>query len=158
MRVVLFILCSLVSSSAFADDMEKLLGNWRLVSFYTEDVQTKQRNNVYGEHPDGFAGFTPGRFFAFATADGRKAPQTLEEQAAAYRTLIAYTGRWRVDGEKFITKVDVAWNPGWVGTDQVRLWRLEGNKLFITSAPVSIPDPNGPDRMMIGYLVWEKEQ
>jgi hypothetical protein len=63
-----------------------------------------------------------------------------------------------VDGEKFITKVDVAWNPGWVGTDQVRFWRLEGNKLFITSAPVSIPDPNGPDRMMIGYLVWEKEQ
>jgi hypothetical protein len=72
MRVVLFILCSLVSSSALADDMEKLLGNWKLVSFYTEDVQTKQRNNVYGEHPDGFAGFTPGRFFAFATADGRK--------------------------------------------------------------------------------------
>ena len=45
-----------------------------------------------------------------------------------------------------------------VGTDQVRFRQLEGNKLFITSAPVSIPDPNGPDRMMIGYLVWEKEQ
>jgi hypothetical protein len=69
----------------------------------------------------GFIGFTPGRFFAFVTAESRNAPQTSEEQAAAsYRTVIAYTGNWRLDGEKFITKVDVAWNPGWVGTDQVR--------------------------------------
>jgi hypothetical protein len=156
--VLLFILCLLVTSSALADDAEKLPGNWKLVSFYTEDVQTKQRNNIYGEHPNGFVGITPGRFFAFTTAEGRVAPQMPEEQAAAYRTLIAYTGKWRLGGEKFITKVEVAWNPGWVGTEQVRFWRLQGNKLIITSAPVSIPDPNGPDRMMVGYLVWERER
>jgi hypothetical protein len=158
MRVVLFVLCSLVTSSALADDMEKLLGNWKLVSFFTEDTQTRQRTSGFGEHPNGFIGFTPGRFFALVTAEGRKAPQTPEEQAAAYRTVIAYTGKWRVDGEKFITKVDVAWNLGWVGTEQVRFWRVEGNKLFITSAPTAIPNPNGPDRMVIGNLVWEKEQ
>ena len=158
MHVVSFVLCLLVSSPALAGDMEKLLGNWKLVSFFTEDVQTKQRNNIYGEHPDGVIGFTVGRFFAVTTAEGRKAPQTPEEQAAAYRTVTAYSGKWHVDGEKFITKVDVAWNPGWVGTEQVRFWRIEGNKLFITSAPTLLPDPNGPDRMVIGHLVWEKEQ
>jgi hypothetical protein len=52
--------------------------------------------------------------------------------------MIAYTGKFRVEGGKFITKVDVAWNEGWVGTDQVRFWRVEGDKLYITSA--SIPN------------------
>jgi hypothetical protein len=156
-RLALFVLCCFVSSPALADDTEKLLGNWKLVSFFTEDVQTNQRNNSFGEHPNGFIGFTPGRFFAVVTADGRKAPQTPEEQAVAYRTEIAYTGRWRVDGEKFITKVDAAWSPAWVGTEQIRFWRVEGDKLFITSAPVAVPNPNGPDKMMIGNLVWERE-
>jgi hypothetical protein len=158
MRVALFVLCLLVSSAALADDTEKLLGTWKLVSFFTEDVQTKQHNNIYGEHPEGRIGFTPGRFFAVTTAEGRKAPQTPEEQAAAYRTLTAYTGKWRVDGEKFITKVDVAWNPAWVGTEQIRFWRLEENRLVITSAPILFPNPNRPDRLVVAHLVWEKEQ
>jgi hypothetical protein len=154
---VLSLIVLLLTSSAWADDAEKLLGNWKLVSFFTEDVQTKQRVNTYGENPMGAIGFTlAGRYFAFLTADGRKAPQTQEEQAAAYRTMIAYTGKWRVEGDKFITKVDVAWNPAWVGTEQARFWRVEGNKLFLTSAP--IPNPNAAGSMVIATVVWEREQ
>jgi hypothetical protein len=145
----------LLSFPAAADERDKLIGNWKLVSFYTEDVATKQRINAYGERPEGRAGFTPDRLFAFVTADGRKPPETTEEQAAAYRTVVAYTGKWRLEGEKFITKVDVAWNPGWVGTDQVRFWRVEGDRLFIATAP--IPNPNMSGGMMIGTLVWERE-
>ena len=59
---------------------------------------------------------------------------------------------------KFITKVDAAWNPGWVGTEQVRFWRVDGNKLFITTAPTSTPNLDGTEKMIIGNLVWEKEQ
>ena len=152
-QVALFVL---LGFAAAADERETLLGNWKLVTFYTEDVDTKQRNNVYGEHPRGYAGITPGgRLFAFVTADGRKPPQNSEEQAAAFRTVIAYTGQFRVEGEKFITKVDVAWNEGWVGTEQVRYWRVEGDKLYITTAP--IPNPNVPGGKMVGTLVWERE-
>ena len=159
MRAVSFVILLFLSSSALADDREKLLGNWKLVSFFTEDVQTKQRSSVFGEHPnDGFIGFTPDRFFAFAMAEGRKAPQTPEEQAAAYRTVVAYTGTWRLEGEKFIVKVDVAWNPAWVGTDQVRFWRVDGNKLFITTAPNSMPSPDGTEKTVVGNVVWEREQ
>jgi Lipocalin-like domain len=153
-----FVILLLLSSSALADDREKLLGNWKLVSFFTQDVQTKQRSNVFGEHPDGFAGITLERLFAFVAAEGRKAPQAPEEQAAAFRTVVAYTGKWRLEGEKIITKVDVAWNPAWVGTEQVRYWRVDGNKLFITTAPMSVPSPDGTEKMLIGTAVWEKEQ
>ena len=63
--------------------------------------------------------------------------------------------QFRLEGDKFITKVDVAWNEAWVGTDQVRFWRIEGNKLHIIGAP--IPNPNVPGSMVIGILVWERE-
>ena len=151
-----FVICALLCMPAAADDREKLLGNWKLVTFYTEDVQTKQRNNVYGERPSGYIGFTPaGRFFGFVTADGRKPPNSVDEQAAAFRSIIAYTGKFRVEGDKFVTKVDVAWNEAWVGTEQARFWRLEGDKLHLISAP--IPNPNVPGAMVIGILVWERE-
>ena len=62
---------------------------------------------------------------------------------------------WRVEGDKFITKVDVAANPAMVGTEQVRFWRLQDGKLRITTAP--LPNPNVAGSTMIGTLVWEKE-
>lgn len=153
---LLAIIVALLSFASLARANEALLGNWKLVSFYTEDTQTKQRTNTYGEHPTGAIGFTPaGRFFAFATADKRKAPQTAEEQAAAFKTMIAYTGRWRVDGDKFVTKVDVAWNPALVGSEQVRFWKVVDGKLHITTAP--LPNPNSAGGTLIGTLVWERE-
>jgi hypothetical protein len=139
------------------DDSEKLVGDWKLASFFTEDVATKERTNVYGENPAGYLVITPGRrFVGLVTADGQKTAQTLEEQAAAYRAMLAYSGKLRLDGEKFIVEVDAAWNKDWVGTQQVRFWRLEKNRLLITSAP--FPNANAPGSMVIGTLVWEKER
>jgi hypothetical protein len=132
----------LLWSPALADDREGLIGNWKLLSFYTEDAQTKDRNNVYGEHPKGYAAITPeGRLFAVVTADGRKTPQSTEEQAAAFKSMIAYTGKYRVEGNKFITTVDAAWNEGSMGSEQVRFWKVEGNRLSITTALMT--NPNG---------------
>lgn len=155
MRTLASLACSLaLCAAAHANDA--LLGNWTLVSFYTEDTQTGQRTNTYGERPTGAIGFTPaGRFFAFATADGRKPAQTQEDQAAAYRSVIAYSGRWRSEGDRFITKVDVAANPALVGTEQVRFWRVVDGRLHITTAP--LPNPNNPASTLIGTLVWQRE-
>jgi hypothetical protein len=150
----LLLISIVLRSPAVADDRVGLTGNWKLLSFYTEDAETKRRNNLYGEHPKGYAALTPeGRLFAVVTADGRKTPQTTDEQAAAFKSIIAYTGKYRVEGNKFIATVDAAWNEGWMGTEQVRFWRVEGNRLSITTAPMT--SPNGG--MMIGTLVWERE-
>jgi len=138
-------------------DAEKLVGDWKLASFFTEDVQTKERTNVYGEKPDGYLGISPaGRFYGLVTPQRRKAPQSEEEQAAVWRAMLAYTGKLRLDGERFIVDVDAAWNKDWIGTEQVRFWRVEGNRLLITSAP--IPNPNAVGRTMIGTLIWERER
>jgi hypothetical protein len=43
----------------FADDKEKVVGTWKLVSVVYEDVQTKVRTLVLGEHPNGYQIATP---------------------------------------------------------------------------------------------------
>lgn len=42
-------------------------------------------------------------------------PQTDEERAQALRSMISYSGRYRVEDNKVITKVEIAWNEAWVG-------------------------------------------
>jgi len=141
---------------ASAGGEDQLVGTWSLVSWVMEDDATKERQPLYGEHPHGFATFTPsGRAFFLLTGEGRKAPQTDPERAAALKSMVAYTGHYRVEGDKFITRVDTAWNEAWVGTEQVRTFRLEGNRVHITA--MSQPNPNFGNRMMHGILTFERE-
>ena len=45
------------------------------------------------------------------TGDGRKPAKTTEERANLLDTLLTYTGTYRIEGGRWITNVDVAWNP-----------------------------------------------
>ena len=145
----------LLATPSHADDKDKLLGTWKLLSAVHEDVATKERKQVYGEHPNGYMAFTPdGRAFVILTADGRKAPQTEQERAAALTSMSAYAGKYRLEGDKFITRVDVASNEAWRGADQVRSYRLDGDKLYIETAPFSAPTFGGS--MVRGILAWER--
>ena len=138
-----------------ADDTDRLLGTWKLLSAVHEDVATKERKAVYGEHPNGYLVFTPeGRAFVILTADGRKVPQNEQERAAALISMSAYAGKYRLEGDKFITKVDVASNEAWKDTDQVRFYRLDGDKLYIETAPFSAPTFGGST--VRGILAWQR--
>ena len=68
---------------------EALVGTWRLVSCFMEDVQTKERKPVWGDHPNGFIVLTAdGRWIVIQTAEGRKAPLTDEDYAAAFSLIL----------------------------------------------------------------------
>ncbi|OGA50438.1 MAG: hypothetical protein A3F74_11920 [Betaproteobacteria bacterium RIFCSPLOWO2_12_FULL_62_58] len=58
-----------------------------------------------------------------------KAPKTDQDRASLFNAMVAYTGIYRIEGEKWITKVDVAANPALVGTEQARFFRLDGDRL-----------------------------
>ena len=108
-----------------ADAGAQIVGSWRILSYELEFQDGSERRLTLGAHPNGYLMFAAnGRMMAYLEADGRKAPQTDEERAAAYRTIIAYTGRYRVQGDKWTTKVDGAWNIAWSGTDQERFLSL----------------------------------
>jgi hypothetical protein len=67
------------------------------------------------------------------TGEGRTAPKTDQDRAALLKSMTAYTGMYRIEGDKRITKVDVSWNPEWVGTELVRFFRFDGDRLQIIS-------------------------
>ena len=88
---------------------EALVGTWKLVSCFMEDVETKEQKPAWGEHPNGYIVLTSeGRWIVVQTAEGRKAPQTDEERAAAFRSMLAYSGKYRTEGNKIVIKVDIA--------------------------------------------------
>jgi hypothetical protein len=142
------------------DDAElrrQIVGTWTLVSVVYEDQATSERTPVYGEHPRGVQIATrEGRWLALMTAENRPVPKTDEDRAQALKTMIAYTGRYRVDNGKVITKVEAAWNEAWVGGEQVRNIRFDGDKLSIESPPM--PHPNIGDKTVRVIVVWEREK
>ena len=109
MRFVLLMCCLLLSSPAFADVKDQIVGTWKLVSVMYEDQQTKELTPVLGQNPKGSQIATPeGRWLALVTAEGRKVPQTDEERAQALRSMRTTKSslKWKLPGM----------NPGWVAS------------------------------------------
>ena len=159
MRALLLILMAMASSAAHADDAQlrqQIIGTWKIVSVVYEDQATKEQTPIYGEHPRGIQIATPeGRWLALMTAENRPVPKTDEDRAAALKSMIAYTGRYRIEDGKVITKVEAAWNEAWVGGEQVRSIRFDGDKLYIESPPM--PHPNINNKVVRVIVEWERE-
>lgn len=91
----------------------------------------------------------------FISKPGRTPPSNQAEAAALLSSMTAYTGRFRVEGDKFITKVDGAWNEIYTGSEQIRYFTLDGNNMSIRTAE----QPSGilPGKKTVATLVWERE-
>jgi hypothetical protein len=135
---------------------QQIIGVWKLVSVMYEDQATKTMSPIMGDNPRGYQIATPdGRWLALATPSGRTAPATDDERAQAFRTMIGYSGRYTVEGSTITTKVDVAWNESWVGGEQVRHIRFDGDRLFIESPPM--PHPNMYGKTVRVIVVWQRD-
>jgi Lipocalin-like domain len=131
-RLIRFTLVAVLIVQPSFGQESTVLGIWKLVSNEVEVQASGEKSPVMGEKPSGFVAFTPeGRVFFVLTADGRKAAKTDPERAELFKTLVAYTGTYRAEGDKWSTKVDVAWNPEWVGTEQVRSFNVDGERLQV---------------------------
>ena len=148
---LMFVLC-LIGQPSFGDDSKKTVGTWKLVSYQTEVQATGEKEPAMGQNPTGYVVFNPeGRVFLLLTGDARKPAKTSQERAELFTTLIAYTGTYRFEGDKWTTKVEVAWIPEWVGTEQVRTLMVDGEKLQVLS-PWRV-NPNWPDKGMTRSIV-----
>jgi hypothetical protein len=159
-RTVVFIsvavLVALVAvQPSVADDRAKILGIWRLASFEREYQATGEREYPMGKTPTGYILFLPeGRMAVVITGEGRKAPTTDQDRAGLFNSLVAYTGGYRVDGDKWTTTVDVSANPAWVGTEQTRSFRVAGDRLQEMTAWAARPD----NRMARALITYERSK
>ena len=91
---------------------DALVGNWRLV--LSQAIVDGEAHDLFGPDPKGYLILTPqGRLCALTTAAHRKPGEGDKERAALHRSMMAYTGKYRVEGGDFITVVEASWNESW---------------------------------------------
>ena len=146
--LAVLVLLSLFVQPAFADDRDKIIGIWKLVSWEKEVIATGQRSLFLGKEPSGYLILTPeGRMMVLITGEGRLGLNTNQHCAELFSSMYSYTGMCKVDGDKFITKIDAAWNPGWVGNNLIRSFKIDGDRLQIIG---------GTGRVDRDIITWER--
>ncbi|MCC7104191.1 MAG: lipocalin-like domain-containing protein [Chloroflexi bacterium] len=138
-----------------ATGADALIGNWRLLSWQV--MVDGQPRELFGREPKGFLIITrEGRAMALTVAEGRTPGEDDASRAALHRSMLAYTGRYRVEGDEFITTVEHSWNEIWNGTEQRRRFRVEGDKLFVETAPA--PSLLFPGKTDFRRIAFERER
>ncbi len=110
--------------------------------------------------PKGYLIVTPwGRMMTVSVAcDGdRTKKRRAGGPSELWKTMMAYTGKYRVEGDSIVTTVDVAWNEAWTGTVQRRFYKLEGDKLTIDTEALPIGSGRRANAMYSCRVVWERE-
>jgi hypothetical protein len=150
------LIVAVVWSSAQAG--ESVVGSWRLLSWVQEDIESKAVQKVFGDNPVGVITYTSdGHMSVFIANPKRKAaagPLATDAEAAdLYRTMVAYSGTYSIDGNELTHKVEVSWNEAWNGTDQHRFAEFKDNRLTIKT-PTMVNPISG--KQSINTLVWER--
>jgi Lipocalin-like domain len=82
------------------------------------------------------------------------APKVTDAEAnELYRTMIAYSGAYSVEGNKVTHKIEFSWNQTWTGTNQQRFFEVKDNQLTIKTPPIISP-VSGKEG--VHTLVWER--
>ncbi len=108
-------------------DLKQLVGNWTLVSF-TEQQPDGEWVDALGPHARGCISYWPTGHMQVLigsldrprfTGEWNKIPDV--EKAHCLDRMVAYSGRFTIDGERLLHHVEVCWIPNWEGRDLVRL-------------------------------------
>jgi hypothetical protein len=117
---------------------QSIVGTWTLRSFSELDVETKAVSYPMGDRPKATVIYTAdGHVATIFTATGRTGPAgpspTDPEAIQLFRTMVAFAGRYEVNGGELIYYPEITWNEAWNGTRQLRTFELSGDLLKISS-------------------------
>ncbi len=138
---------------------EQIAGTWRLV--LTEETMkdgTTRPFPAFGPHAKGFLMYQRDGYMCaqLVNPDRPKwadpAHLTAGEKAAAAEGTFAYCGRYEIDVKQswIIHLPEIATNPAYVGSRQVRPYRLEGKRLVLSDV-----EKNDP-AVARWKIVWER--
>jgi len=154
---------ALCAASAFGQTepeiRDRIVGTWKLVS--TEETMkdgTTRPFPSFGPHGKGFLMYQRDGYMCadLVNPDRPKWADpvhvTQEEKVAAADGTFAYCGRYEIDvkQKQIVHLPEVATDPGYVGSRQIRPFRFEGGRLVLSD--VEKDDPS----VAHWKLVWEK--
>ena len=161
MRVALLAISELIGLSAAVLVLrsDKLVGTWRLVSASSTTSSGERSETPYGLGPVGFLTYTEdGRVTALISHGGRKSlsvgrgtPAPVEEQAEAFKTFLAYAGRYTLSGDKVTHSVEISSIQNYVGKDLVRSVKFEDDQIILVTPPTLV---NGEIQTV--ELIWQR--
>lgn len=136
------------------DLANRIVGTWELVSYKVEDQETGKLIDAMGSTPRGRVIFTKDGWVAFNLEGSDRKPATSDaDRAALMKNFVAYIGRYRIEGDQWVTSVQTAWAPEWVGTEQRRTVKLDGAYADVTTPWRVMPNWNAgrPSRSLIRF-------
>ena len=138
------------------DPNEKLLGTWKLVSASSKTSKGERDETPYGRNPVGFLTYAAdGRITALISYGGRKSLSSgggsVEEQAEAFKTFLAYAGRYTLNGDKVTHTVEVSSIQNYVNRDLLRGVKFENDRMTLTTPPTMV---NG--KVQTIELTWQR--
>jgi len=133
---------------------DKLVGTWKLVSA-SSTTSAGDRSEPYGPNPVGFLTYTgDGRVTALISYSGRK-PLSVGaqpvEQAEAFKTFLAYAGKFTLSGDKVIHRIEVSSIQNYVDRDLIRTVKFQGDQITLVTPPSPV---NG--KVQIIELIWQR--
>lgn len=149
-----------MTSGAFGQTNGRLVGTWRLVSASSTTLGGERSETPYGLNPVGFLTYTgDGRVTALISYGGRKPISgrsgtfALEEQAEAFKTFLAYAGRYTLNGDTVIHHIEISSIQNYVDKELVRSVKFEGDRIILVTPPTLV---NG--KVQTVELIWQRLQ
>jgi hypothetical protein len=98
-----------------------------------------------------------GHVVTLFTSDDRKPPlgsqATDQEAVALYRSMIAFAGRYELEGTKLLYYPEISWNEAWNGSVQERRFEVSRSRLEVNSVPAA---STLQEATTVFSLTWER--
>jgi hypothetical protein len=145
--------------SSFADDTAKqVTGTWKLVSWLTK-FDGGNTVEPYGPNAKGRLVLTPeGQWIIILTGANRRPATTNDEKAALLDSMLAYSGKYTVEGDRITTRVEMSSNEVYIGSNQnqARFFKIEGDKLILRTPEIVSAVRVG--QKAVGTITFERER
>lgn len=153
-------------SSLSSAENNPLLGTWKLIAAAAIDSNGMVEPEAYGPDPKGYITYTSeGRVMViFSRSDrpllsqaigsplsGEIESLPIEERAQAFSGFNAYAGTYTLNENKVTHHIEMASIPNRVGTDLVRTFTINGNRVRLQTPPATSA---GVSKTF--ELVWER--
>lgn len=120
---------------------KNFIGGWHLLSWEIRYSDNDRVSQPFGANPHGLILYTPDGYMNAVIARTDRAQFPVDQSikslsteilAEAYAGYFQYAGRYRIEGQNVIHSVQMSLNPNFVGSEQVRGFAFEGNRLTLT--------------------------
>lgn len=150
----LFVLVLLFSPFAGAATCS-VCGTWQLLSATEVSIPAGQITQPYGAHPKGYLMYQPDGYMSVIIVNPERQkeaniPSAKQADMQLFSAMMSYAGTYTVTDTQIIHHIQMAWKPSWVGTDKVRDYTLQGDKLTLTMRE------NAPQGAYRATLIWKK--